>query len=202
MRGCDAVPGPAPPQASPSWCPSSARRAPGARRWRCTRRLEIWGGGGLEGRGAQEAGTLQPSLCPLIVAATDGLPGASIRAGSPPTPLSPTPPSAPATREVAGKRCGPANQSRPLPLAAPICPAFSAQSRLAPRPQSHSHPTPHQALEIFEGMAGAGLPRDAITYSATISALAKGKQWHAALQVFEHMQVTVCRRRPALPAAH
>jgi pentatricopeptide repeat protein len=33
-----------------------------------------------------------------------------------------------------------------------------------------------------------GLPRDAITYSATISSLAKGKQWHAALQVFDHMQ--------------
>lgn len=32
------------------------------------------------------------------------------------------------------------------------------------------------------------LPRDAITYSATISALAKGKMWHAALQVFDHMQ--------------
>jgi len=33
-----------------------------------------------------------------------------------------------------------------------------------------------------------GLDRDAITYSATISSLAKGKQWGTALQVFEHMQ--------------
>lgn len=32
-------------------------------------------------------------------------------------------------------------------------------------------------------MERLGLPRDAITYSATISSLAKGKQWHAALQV-------------------
>ena len=46
-----------------------------------------------------------------------------------------------------------------------------------------------QALEIFESMARQRLPRDAITYSATISSLAKGKQWHAALQVFDHMQV-------------
>ena len=38
-------------------------------------------------------------------------------------------------------------------------------------------------------MGRQDMPRDAITYSATISALAKGKQWHAALQVFEHMQV-------------
>lgn len=45
-----------------------------------------------------------------------------------------------------------------------------------------------QALEIFEGMQRAGLPRDAITYSAVISSLAKGKQWHAALACFEHMQ--------------
>jgi pentatricopeptide repeat protein len=52
-------------------------------------------------------------------------------------------------------------------------------------------------LELFEGMARASLPRDAITYSATISALAKGKQWHAALQIFEHMQVIVCRMRSA-----
>ena len=37
-------------------------------------------------------------------------------------------------------------------------------------------------------MEALGLRRDAITYSATISALAKGKQWHAALQVFDHMQ--------------
>ncbi len=40
-----------------------------------------------------------------------------------------------------------------------------------------------QALELFERMERLRLPRDAITYSATISALAKGKQWHAALQV-------------------
>ena len=31
-------------------------------------------------------------------------------------------------------------------------------------------------------MDARGVPRDAITYSATISALAKGKQWQAALQ--------------------
>lgn len=42
---------------------------------------------------------------------------------------------------------------------------------------------PRQALELFERMERMHLPRDAITYSATISALAKGKQWHAALQV-------------------
>lgn len=40
-----------------------------------------------------------------------------------------------------------------------------------------------RAVEIFEAMDGHGVPRDAITYSATISALAKGKQWQAALQV-------------------
>ena len=40
------------------------------------------------------------------------------------------------------------------------------------------------------------LPRDAITYSATISSLAKGKQWHAALQLFEHMKA---RDRPNKP---
>lgn len=45
-----------------------------------------------------------------------------------------------------------------------------------------------QALEIFEGMERQGLPRDAITYSAAISALAKGKQWHAAMLIFDHMQ--------------
>ena len=52
------------------------------------------------------------------------------------------------------------------------------------------HPPHLQALEIFESMERlrAPLRRDAITYSATISALAKGKQWHAALQVFDHMQ--------------
>lgn len=52
-----------------------------------------------------------------------------------------------------------------------------------------SCPSLVQALEIFESMARQGLPRDAITYSATISSLAKGKQWHAALQMFDHMQV-------------
>lgn len=39
-----------------------------------------------------------------------------------------------------------------------------------------------RALEIFGSMDAAGLPRDAITYSSTISALAKGKQWSLALQ--------------------
>lgn len=37
-------------------------------------------------------------------------------------------------------------------------------------------------------MERQGLPRDAITYSAAISALAKGKQWHAAMLIFDHMQ--------------
>ncbi len=37
-------------------------------------------------------------------------------------------------------------------------------------------------------MEKRGLQRDAITYSAAISSLAKGKQWGTALQVFEHMQ--------------
>ena len=38
------------------------------------------------------------------------------------------------------------------------------------------------ALELFRAMDGMGLPRDAITYSSVISALAKGKQWAHALQ--------------------
>ena len=55
---------------------------------------------------------------------------------------------------------------------------------------------PPQSLEIFESMERKRLPRDAITYSATISSLAKGKQWHAALQLFEHMKA---RDRPNKP---
>lgn len=38
------------------------------------------------------------------------------------------------------------------------------------------------ALELFRAMDSMGLPRDAITYSSVISALAKGKQWAHALQ--------------------
>jgi hypothetical protein len=40
-----------------------------------------------------------------------------------------------------------------------------------------------QAMAIFHKMEAQGLRRDAITYSSTISALAKGKQWSLALQV-------------------
>lgn len=39
------------------------------------------------------------------------------------------------------------------------------------------------AIEIFNNMDTLNLRRDAITYSSTISALAKGKQWSLALQV-------------------
>ena len=38
-------------------------------------------------------------------------------------------------------------------------------------------------MAIFHKMEAQGLRRDAITYSSTISALAKGKQWSLALQV-------------------
>ena len=38
-------------------------------------------------------------------------------------------------------------------------------------------------MEIFHAMERMGLRRDAITYSSVISALAKGKQWTAAIQV-------------------
>lgn len=72
---------------------------------------------------------------------------------------------------------------------------LSAQQRqlsphCAPSPPPHPALVPlhPQALEIFEGMERQGLPRDAITYSAAISALAKGKQWHAAMLIFDHMQ--------------
>lgn len=53
------------------------------------------------------------------------------------------------------------------------------------------HPSGGQwqkSLELFHSMEKRGLQRDAITYSAAISSLAKGKQWGTALQVFEHMQ--------------
>jgi pentatricopeptide repeat protein len=43
-----------------------------------------------------------------------------------------------------------------------------------------------QAMAIFHKMEAQGLRRDAITYSSTISALAKGKQWSLALQVGHH----------------
>ena len=46
------------------------------------------------------------------------------------------------------------------------------------------------ALEIFRSMPDLGLAADAITYSSVISALAKGKQWAAALQAshpFHHI---------------
>ena len=36
-------------------------------------------------------------------------------------------------------------------------------------------------------MDEAGLRRDAITYSAAISALSKGRQWSMAIDVFNHM---------------
>lgn len=36
-------------------------------------------------------------------------------------------------------------------------------------------------------MADIGLERDAITYSALISALSKGRQWSLAIDVFNHM---------------
>lgn len=39
-------------------------------------------------------------------------------------------------------------------------------------------------MEIFASMDSMGLRRDAITYSSLISALAKGKQWLKALQVW------------------
>ncbi len=37
-------------------------------------------------------------------------------------------------------------------------------------------------MELFGSMEASGLRRDAITYSSTISSLAKGKQWSLALQ--------------------
>ena len=49
------------------------------------------------------------------------------------------------------------------------------------------------ALELFRKMDGMGLPRDAITYSSVISALAKGKQWAHALQARR-----TCRRPKSL----
>lgn len=36
-------------------------------------------------------------------------------------------------------------------------------------------------------MSDLGLDRDAITYSALISALSKGRQWSLAIDVFNHM---------------
>lgn len=40
-----------------------------------------------------------------------------------------------------------------------------------------THHTCHVCHQVFHAMSGGGLPRDAITYSALISALAKGRQW-------------------------
>ena len=39
-------------------------------------------------------------------------------------------------------------------------------------------------MQLFDSMEGCALQRDAITYSTTISALAKGRQWGTALQVY------------------
>lgn len=47
------------------------------------------------------------------------------------------------------------------------------------------------AMSIFHKMEALGLRRDAITYSSTISALAKGKQWSLALQVMCIMAVII-----------
>ncbi len=41
--------------------------------------------------------------------------------------------------------------------------------------------------QIFYAMESWGLARDAITYSAVISALSKGRQWSLAIDVFNHM---------------
>jgi pentatricopeptide repeat protein len=49
-----------------------------------------------------------------------------------------------------------------------------------------------QAMTIFHKMEAQGLRRDAITYSSTISALAKGKQWSLALQVGVHTKCITC----------
>ncbi len=46
-----------------------------------------------------------------------------------------------------------------------------------------------------------GLVRDGITYSATISGLAKGRQWTLAIDVFDHMTQAGGGQR-ALPAEH
>lgn len=46
---------------------------------------------------------------------------------------------------------------------------------------------PLSCLQIFTHMAEWGLSRDAITYSAAISALSKGRQWSLAIDVFNHM---------------
>ena len=48
-----------------------------------------------------------------------------------------------------------------------------------------------QAMAIFHKMEAQGLRRDAITYSSTISALAKGKQWSLALQVGWHYTLAI-----------
>ncbi len=55
-----------------------------------------------------------------------------------------------------------------------------------------------RCAKVFESMDALGLPRDAITYSALISALSKGRQWSLGAQqlsqrlVLPHVDLRCC----------
>lgn len=59
----------------------------------------------------------------------------------------------------------------PAPLCPPLLPPCCSVSACDKGGQWE------KAMGIFNAMEDVGLPRDAITYSALISALSKGRQW-------------------------
>lgn len=73
-----------------------------------------------------------------------------------------------------------------------VCPTLhrawgAVQHPIAPNPTPRVCQSSHRLLHTSTWAAALPVCRDAITYSAVISALAKGRQWGAAIELFHHM---------------
>lgn len=69
----------------------------------------------------------------------------------------------------------------------PDTPSHHSPCPAAPLPDPAFHLIHPCPLPLCSAMPFKGLVRDAITYSTLISALAKGRQWGRAIEVFNHM---------------